>query len=115
MPMDSSGFNRDAVCFELIEARSAIDDLIAELKLGKHDQVESLSSLAYLFQHIENHLCRAWHSKWMSLEDLRNVSRMDYDEMSDSIPNWGLSFKLVGMDEPRKFDRREMANGDAAR
>lgn len=110
MPIEQKSVNRSAICFELREARNAIDALITEIQLGKHDEDENLSPLSYLFGHIQSHLCRAWHSKWMSDEDLDTLSKDEFNEMSDSVPNWTISLKLVDINEPRKFDKRRGDN-----
>lgn len=106
MPMEPNTINREAVCFELEEAKNAINTLMEQVRAREHDADESLSPLSVEFQHIVSHLCRAWHSKWMSDEDIDSLSQAEYDDMSDSIPNWGLSFRLVDIEEPRRFDRR---------
>jgi hypothetical protein len=100
------GINKNWTVLCLEEARDEIDRVISKAQSGELDDLESIAMGCY-FQPILENLCLAWHCKWTSNEDINGTDAETDDIMRDSIPNWGLSFRLVDIDEPREFDRRE--------
>jgi hypothetical protein len=106
MPIAVGQINRNDMIFHLREAKQAIDALADEIAAGKHDH-DGAVTLGFPFEHIMNHLCAAWHSKWMSPHDIENLTDDQYHQMTSAVPNWGLRLELVDIHEPSEFDRRE--------
>lgn len=98
--------NKESVVLHLQEARDEIDLLIASTLSGQLDDLESIA-MGYCFKPVLENLCLAWHSKWMSFDDLNGFDDDINDIMRDSIPNWGLTMRLVDIDEPSEFDLRD--------
>lgn len=97
--------NRRAMAQALSDAEVAIQNLRQEVQRGEHD-LDSPMTLAVPFQYIVWQLCIAWHSRWLSDSELDLLSEAEHDLMRDSIPNWGLAFRLVDIDEPKIFNPR---------
>lgn len=97
--------NHTAMFGALVDARMGIDRLITRINSGDLDDLESMA-MSCEFEPILRQLCYAWHCKWMTQEEIDNGGQELHDKMCSLIPNWGLSFTLVDVDEPPEFDRR---------
>ncbi len=106
MPVPMDTINRRAVLFQLREAIAHLETFCEEIEQGEHDESSEMP-LSIDFAHILSHLCRAWHFKWMSDEDIDALTQEEWDLTYDSVPKWNLDARLVEMDELKQFDRRE--------
>lgn len=88
--------------------REARDELERLILLAEHDELDFLDALemGYRFKPVLENLCFAWHGKWMTDETFETLDDATVDVMRHSIPDWGLSFRLVDYDEPSEFDKR---------
>ncbi len=98
--------NRFAMSLALSDAEVAISDLRREIKEGQHDS-DGCMALGVPFQYVLWQLCIAWHSRWLTDDELNKMSQAENDLLRDSIPNWGLSFQLVDIDQPDMFNPRD--------
>lgn len=98
--------NREMMIGCLIDAREDINRLIERIQAGEIDQHESMA-MSLDFEFVLRSLCFAWHSKWMTQQDIDSGGQELHDRMTTLVPNWGLKFKgLVDVDEPAECDRR---------
>lgn len=98
--------NRVAMLLCLSDASVAIDNLRREIDAGEHD-LDGNMALGVPFQYILWQLCMAWHSRWLTDNELDSMTTEQNDMMRDLIPNWGLSFRLVDIDEPEIFNQSD--------
>lgn len=101
--------NREAMLGTLVHAKVMIDCVIEKIQSGELDDYEAMA-MSHEFSPILRQLCLAWHSKWMTEKDIETGGQSLHDRMASLVPNWGLNFdRLVDVDEPPEFDRRDLS------
>lgn len=92
--MDNHGatINRSTVAFQLNEALESIHSTHSTLR-GEGAEPAIWVSLADIL----GHLCLAWHRKRLGPDEVTKESQEEYELKSDSVPNWGGRFRLVGL------------------
>ena len=94
--------NKVAVLRALADAEVAISELRKDIESGSHDDSGPMV-LAVPFQYVLWNLCLAWHSRRLTDLELSSLTTEQDDSMRDSVPNWGLSFRMVDVDEDIPF------------
>jgi hypothetical protein len=73
--------------FELYEASIHLQELLAELSDGKITESDA-PALSVQMAHIMDHLCRAWNCKDLSPKDHADLSQVEFERLSHTIPNF---------------------------
>lgn len=79
--------NTDVIQFELYEASIHLREFLDELSDGKIGESDT-PDLAIQLAHIMDHLCRAWNCKDLSSEGHADLSQVEFDRLSHTIPNF---------------------------
>lgn len=95
MSDEGQAANDFAFLFELSEALEEIDSALTDV--GRDDDPEPVLWIS--LGEIVAHLCRAWHTRTLSAEDLLNESQEEFETRQVSVPNWGRRLRLVGIAE----------------
>jgi hypothetical protein len=87
--------DRHTMGFQLNEALLAVIALLRDLEAGKYRRGPDEWGLAVSLTFIVDHLCLAWHQRWMGPDEVMKESQEERDLRAVSVPNWGGRFKLV--------------------
>ncbi len=79
--------NTNVIQFELYEASIHLQGFFDELRDGKIAESDT-PVLTVQMAHIMDHLCRAWNCKDLSSEDHANLSQVEFERLSHTIPNF---------------------------
>lgn len=90
--------NKAYVCADLEEAADSIKSLSEKVKSGELDGDGSIA-LAVHFQHIINHLCLAWHEKWLREEQMRDFIETKAPVWENAVPDWGFNLTIVDIED----------------
>jgi hypothetical protein len=91
--MSEITINREALVFNLLQARGEIDIFVKECRAGKYDGSSPLV-VAQRFAVVMNYLCNAWHHRTLTGEAIKQLSQEDYEKYSTLIPNFCFKFRF---------------------
>ena len=89
--MSERTINREALIFNLLQARGEIETLLKECKAGEYDDSGPLV-LAQRFAVVMNYFCNAWHHRTLTDEEIKHLSQEDYEKYSTLVPNFSFKF-----------------------
>lgn len=85
--------NHARIHFQLLEAKVDLNCLIDIVDKGNLTEYDDLS-LALGFQQILEHMCLAWHYRYMSNSDISSMSQEEFDLLSSKVPNFACLFHM---------------------
>lgn len=83
-----------SVEFQLGEALSHLQNLVAELRSGEIKEDDE-PAVAVQLGHVLDHICRAWNCKDMTIEQAGQLSQSEFERLSNTVPNF-LGERILG-------------------
>ncbi len=84
----------DTVHFQLSEALADLQRIVAELDDGRMGPDDTPELAVWLGQ-VLDHICKAWHARDLTLEQMAAVTQAVHERMCSTVPNF-LGERVMG-------------------
>ncbi|MBI1369720.1 MAG: hypothetical protein GC162_13825 [Planctomycetes bacterium] len=99
--------NPKAAGAPLRAALGEVERIIDTIDAGEDDPPRR-EALRHDFARVLGHLCCAWHTKWMSDEQIARLDEPTLDAMRHTLPDFAAptSYQIVGLDDPMPWEAK---------